>query len=414
MLDIKLKSNKSIAILGASGSIGTQALNICSLYGYKVHSLACHRNVEVLLPAIIKFHPKYVYVEDENYLKFLLLRFETDNFRKEYFASESKFWFREALPELFFEKKYLRKILYDDELDVVLAAISGFAGMQSCIWALESSKTLALANKEAMVTAAFILKDLAQINNTPIIPVDSEHAAIFQCLHAADQKFLKKIYLTASGGPFRTASYSDMEKAGIEDALAHPTWKMGAKISIDSATMVNKGLELIEAYHLFSVAQENIEIIVHPQSVIHSMIEWNDGSILAELGNSDMRRPILQALEYPQKTESLFETFNPFGPDNLGRKLEFFPLDNKKFAAVDLARFSLEKERLLPIIYNAVNEEAVRYFLQGRCKFTDIVKRIEAALDDRKLYYLPEAENLQDILVIDNESRLWFHNKFDS
>ncbi|MCC6483047.1 MAG: 1-deoxy-D-xylulose-5-phosphate reductoisomerase [Sphingomonadaceae bacterium] len=284
------------------------------------------------------------------------------------------------------------------DTDWTMAAIVGCAGLAPTLAALEGGKTVALANKESLVSAGGLMMEAARASGATLLPVDSEHNAIFQCLAGGDLDQVRRIILTASGGPFRTMAYTDMASVTPEQALKHPNWSMGAKISIDSATMMNKGLELIEAAHLFPIGLNNIEIIVHPQSVIHSLVEYRDRSTLAQLGSPDMRIPIAHALAWPQRMEG------PSAPLDLASigHLDFELPDEMRFPALRLARQAGEGGGALPAVLNAANEMAVAAFLKGQIGFLGIAEVVERALSG---YSGGEPRTIKDVLEIDREAR---------
>ena len=282
--------------------------------------------------------------------------------------------------------------------DVVLNAVTGIAGLKPTIAALRAGRDVALANKETLVAGGKRVMDLAAENGVRIIPVDSEHSAIFQCLQAkGDYGRIKKLILTASGGPFFGKSAKELEHVRPEDALAHPTWNMGKKVTIDSATMVNKGLEIIEAAHLFGVSQNNIDVVVHRESIVHSLVEFADNSVLAQLGVPDMRTPIQYALTNPERCESTVQELD------LAKicTLHFYKQDDEAFPATDLARYALSLGKTAPAAFNAADEIAVEAFLSGRIKFTDIPKIIEKTVD----MPLPGGDSFEEVLLTDAEAR---------
>ena len=279
-----------------------------------------------------------------------------------------------------------------------MAAIVGCAGLEPVMASVEAGRTVALANKEALVTAGSLMTEAARKAGTTILPVDSEHNAIFQCLAGSRLADVARLKLTASGGPFRALSIADMARATPEQAVAHPNWSMGAKISVDSATMMNKGLELIEAYHLFGLGSERIEIVVHPQSVVHSFVEFIDGSVIAQLGSPDMRIPIAFALAWPERMATPAERLDL----PRIRSLDFEPPDETRFPALRLAREALAAGGAAPIVLNAANEVAVAAFLERKIGFGDIAATVErglAALD------LPSPETIGEVIDIDREVR---------
>jgi 1-deoxy-D-xylulose-5-phosphate reductoisomerase len=284
------------------------------------------------------------------------------------------------------------------DADLVMAAIVGCAGLQSTMAAVEAGKMVALANKEALVTAGELMTEAALKNGATLLPVDSEHNAIFQSLAGSRIDQVSRIILTASGGPFRTATIEQMQGATPAQAVAHPNWTMGAKISVDSATLMNKGLELIEAHYLFGLASERIEILIHPQSVIHSLVEYVDGSVLAQLGSPDMRIPIAYALAWPERMPTPAQRLNLA---DIAR-LDFGEPDLERFPALRLAREALEAGGSAPAVLNAANEVAVATFLDGRIQFPDISRLVESALEENDR---PGPQSIEDVFEIDREVR---------
>ena len=370
---------KSITILGSTGSIGTQALDVCRNLGYSVAALAAGKNIELLEKQAREFKPKFVAVADENSARLLSMALgDTD------------------ISVLAGETGVLAAAT--TACDVVLNAVTGIAGLKPTIAALRAGRDVALANKETLVAGGKRVMDLAAENGVRIIPVDSEHSAIFQCLQAkGDYGRIKKLILTASGGPFFGKSAKELEHVRPEDALAHPTWNMGKKVTIDSATMVNKGLEIIEAAHLFGVSQNNIDVVVHRESIVHSLVEFADNSVLAQLGVPDMRTPIQYALTNPERCESTVQELD------LAKicTLHFYKQDDEAFPATDLARYALSLGKTAPAAFNAADEIAVEAFLSGRIKFTDIPKIIEKTVD----MPLPGGDSFEEVLLTDAEAR---------
>lgn len=351
---------KKVAILGATGSVGTSTLDL--IYRapdrYEVTALTAASNVEALAEAARRTRARRAVIADESKLE--ALRAALAGSDTEAAAGEA------ALCEA-----------ASGDADWVMAAIVGCAGLRPVMAAVEAGKAVALANKEALVTAGALMTDAARRHGATILPVDSEHNAIFQCLDDGGCKHVARLVLTASGGPFRTWTLEAMDRASPAQAVAHPNWSMGAKISVDSASMMNKGLELIEAHHLFGLPSERIDILVHPQSVIHSMVEYIDGSVLAQLGSPDMRIPIAHALAFPERTETGAERLD------LARiaTLSFERPDPVRFPALRIARASLEAGGNATITLNAANEIAVAAFLADRIAFGDITRLVEMALD---------------------------------
>jgi 1-deoxy-D-xylulose-5-phosphate reductoisomerase len=374
-------TRRTISILGATGSIGTSTLDLVerSPERFEVIALSAARNVAALADAARRTKAKLAVIDDGTLLGELEQRLEGTGCR----AACG----REALSEA-----------AAGEAEWVMAAIVGCAGLEPVMAAVEAGRTIALANKEALVTAGPLMIDAARRSGSTILPVDSEHNAIFQCLAGSRLEDVARIVLTASGGPFRTCTLAEMAEMTPAQAVAHPNWSMGAKISVDSATMMNKGLELIEAYHLFGLPSERIDIIVHPQSVIHSMVEFVDGSTLAQLGSPDMRIPIAHTLAHPERIAT------PAAPLDLAQvgKLEFEAIDPVRFPALRVARQALESGGGEAIVLNAANEVAVAAFLAGRIGFLDIVPFIERAIDR---VAAPAARSIAEVLDIDRAAR---------
>ncbi len=340
---------KQIAILGSTGSIGTQALQVIEAHAdlYEVYALTANNRVELLAEQAHRFHPAAIVIANEaRYDE--LKRLMTD------------------LPDV---KVYAGAQALDDiveatPIDIVLTAMVGFAGLSPTIHAIRARKTIALANKETLVVAGELILQLAEQYHTPILPVDSEHSAIFQSLVGEDDNPIEKILLTASGGPFRLKSMDDLQLVTKADALRHPTWDMGAKITIDSATMMNKGFEVIEAKWLFGVNASQIQVLVHPQSIVHSAVQFRDGAVKAQLGVPDMRLPIQYAFSFPQRLELSGDRLDFFA-----QPLEFFEPDLQKFRCLALAFEAIERGGNMPCIVNAANEIVNRGFLEDCCSF---------------------------------------------
>jgi len=352
-------SRRRVSILGATGSVGTSTLDLIERHPdrFEVVALTAARNVAALAEAARRTHARLAVIDDPALLSELERRLEGS----ECHAASG----RDALIEA-----------AAGEAEWVMAAIVGGAGLEPVMAAIEAGRTVALANKESLVTAGELMISAARQSGATILPVDSEHNAIFQCLADNRSCDVARLVLTASGGPFRERSREQMAEMTPAQAVAHPNWSMGAKISVDSATMMNKGLELIEAHHLFSLPSERIDILVHPQSVVHSMVEYVDGSVLAQLGSPDMRIPIAYALAFPERMETPAEKLD------LARigALSFEVPDLERFPALKVARDALEAGGAAPIVLNAANEEAVAEFLGGRIGFLDIVRTVEEAL----------------------------------
>ncbi|MCK4864930.1 MAG: 1-deoxy-D-xylulose-5-phosphate reductoisomerase [Gammaproteobacteria bacterium] len=380
---------KGLCILGATGSIGVNTLDVASRHPdkYKIVALSANSQVERLVELCIKYQPEYAVIADENLLEDLEKQLNNIN-------SSVK-----ALSGI----EGLETIASLPQVDYVMAAIVGAAGLKPTLAAARSGKRILLANKEALVMSGQIFMDEVKKNNAELLPIDSEHNAIFQCLPEHYDKGLAesgitKILLTGSGGPFRTKAISELSDITPNQACAHPNWSMGRKISVDSATMMNKGLEIIEACWLFNTNPDNIQVVIHPQSVIHSMVQYSDGSVLAQLGQPDMRTPIAHALSWPERIESGVEKLDLFAI----AKLEFEKPDYERFPCLRLAEESIRKGGTAPAILNAANEVAVASFLDNKLKFLDIAYIVEQTLKN-----LPSraAYSLNEILEDDLSAR---------
>ncbi len=341
---------RQIAILGSTGSIGTQALQVIKEHEdlYEVYCLTANNKVELLAQQAHQFKPAAIVIANE-------ARYEE---LKQLMAD---------LPDVkvYAGQKALDEIVEAGPIDMVLTAMVGFAGLSPTIHAIKARKAIALANKETLVVAGELIQDLATQYHTPILPVDSEHSAIFQSLVGEDHNPIEKILLTASGGPFRNMSMEQIAKVTKDDALRHPTWDMGAKITIDSASMMNKGFEVIEAKWLFGVKASQIQVLVHPQSIVHSAVQFQDGAVKAQLGVPDMRLPIQYAFSYPKRLTLSGERLNLFAT----QKLEFFEPDLQKFRCLALAFEAIQRGGNMPCIVNAANEIVNRGFLEDKCSF---------------------------------------------
>lgn len=373
---------KRLAILGSTGSIGTQTLEIISKYPdrFSVEVLTANNNVDLLIKQAIKFLPDTVVLaNDKHYLK---LSKELAHLPiKVYSGSEA-----------------VEQVVRSSEIDIVLTAMVGYSGLRPTIEAIKAGKVIALANKETLVVAGEIISKLVHKYHAKIIPVDSEHSAILQCLVGESANEVEKITLTASGGPFRNLSLEELKLVSPDRALAHPNWDMGNKITIDSASMMNKGLEVIEAKWLFDLKPEQIEVIVHPQSIIHSFVHFTDGSVKAQLGLPDMRLPIVYALEYPDRLKTDLPRFDLKDYNSL----TFEQVDLKKFRNLALAFQALDKGGTAPCVMNAANEIAVDSFLNQLIGFTEMTGVIEEVMQNIEMVRNPDLETLQEI---DNRAR---------
>lgn len=351
---------KQIAILGSTGSIGTQALEVIEEHSdlYEVYCLTANNRVKELAAQARKFNPAAVVIANEEHYEEL----------KEMLAD---------CPDIkvYAGKEALDEIVTADPIDMVLTAMVGFAGLSPTIHAIKAHKKICLANKETLVVAGELICRLAAENHSPILPVDSEHSAIFQSIVGEGDNKIEKVLLTASGGPFRTFSMEQLEKVTKADALKHPTWDMGAKITIDSATMMNKGFEVIEAKWLFGVEADKIQVLVHPQSIVHSAVQFADGAVKAQLGVPDMRLPIQYAFSFPERLHLGGERLDLFK-----HPLEFFEPDMEKFRCLQLAYEAIKRGGNMPCIVNAANEIVNRAFLEDRCSFLDMPRIIEQTM----------------------------------
>lgn len=351
---------KQIAILGSTGSIGTQALQVIEEHSdlYEAYCLTANNHVEMLAEQARRFKPAAVVIANE----------ERYDELKSLLADEPDV-------KVYAGAKAIDEIVEAGPIDMVLTAMVGFAGLSPTIHAIKARKTICLANKETLVVAGELIRDLAAHYRTPILPVDSEHSAIFQCLAGEGDNRIEKILLTASGGPFRNFTMDKLKTVTKDDALRHPTWDMGAKITIDSATMMNKGFEVIEAKWLFGVEASQIEVLVHPQSIVHSAVQFCDGAVKAQLGVPDMRLPIQYAFSYPSRLHLSGERL-----DLLSHPLEFYKPDLEKFRCLALAFEAIERGGNMPCIVNAANEIANRGFLEGKCGFVEMSEIIEKTM----------------------------------
>lgn len=371
---------KNISILGSTGSIGTQTLDIARRNeDINIVALAVLKNISLLEEQIREFHPALVCVWDEKR------------------ANELKISISDTDTRVVSGMDGLIECATIADANIVVTAVVGMIGIRPTIEAIKAHKDIALANKETLVTAGHIIISLAEEYNVKILPVDSEHSAIFQCLNGENSREIERILLTASGGPFRGKTREEMKNVKVEDALKHPNWSMGRKITIDSATMVNKGLEVMEAKWLFGVTYEQVEVVVQPQSLIHSMVEFRDGAVMAQLGTPDMRLPIQYALYYPQrrKLESDRVDFKAI------RNIEFYEPDMENFRGLRLAYEAGKTGNSMPTVYNAANERAVAKFLDGKIGFLDITDIIEEAMNRHKIIENP---NINEILTIEADT----------
>lgn len=370
---------KSIVILGSTGSIGTQSLEVARRGGYTVTALVAGSNLELIERQAREFKPRLVALQSESAARQLKIKL-ADTPVKVVSGQEGVCAAAEC------------------EADIVLNSIVGIAGLKPTLAAIEAGRTIALANKETLVTGGELVIKAAKNKNVKIIPVDSEHSAIFQCLQGVPEGSLEKIILTASGGPFYKKTAAELKNVTVGQALAHPNWSMGAKITIDSATLMNKGLEVIEAVHLFGLTADKIEVLVHRQSIVHSCVELSDGAVIAQMGTPDMRLPIQYALTFPERAPYAFERLNLA---DIG-SLTFERPDTETFRCLNLCIKAITKGGLLPAAVNGANEAAVKLFLEGKISFLQIADLVEAALikaENKKDY------TIEDIFETDNKAR---------
>jgi 1-deoxy-D-xylulose-5-phosphate reductoisomerase len=375
---------KKIAILGSTGSIGTQALEVIEEHAdkFEVEVLTSNNNADLLIEQALKFKPNTVVIANEAHYK----------------KVEEALWENDI--KVFSGTDSLAQIVEMESINIVLTALVGYAGLKPTINAINAKKTIALANKETLVVAGELITKLARENGVHIYPVDSEHSAIFQCLTGELLNPIEKIYLTASGGPFRGKKREDLLNITKEQALKHPNWEMGAKITIDSATLMNKGLEVIEAKWLFNLKPEQIDVIVHPQSIVHSIVQFEDGSMKAQMGLPDMKHPIQYALSYPYRLTSKSPRFNFMDYPNL----TFEQPDKETFKNLALAYEAMDKGGNLACILNAANEVAVEAFLNDKIKFLDI-----ADINQKCMEAIPFIKNpsYEDYVKTNDETRVF-------
>ena len=387
---------QQVTILGSTGTIGLQTLDVIARHAneYNVYALAANSNIDALLKQCLQFQPEIAVLLDEKAAADLRSKLKLHNSKTQVLSGMMG----------------LEQVSNDAQVDIVMAAIVGAAGLKPAMAAARAGKRILLANKETLVMAGSLFMQAVKDGGATLLPIDSEHNAIFQVMPPAGANYLacgdidkigvKKIILTASGGPFRTYSQDQLENVTPELALKHPNWVMGAKITIDSATLMNKGLEVIEAHWLFNAKPSQIEVVVHPQSIIHSMVEYVDGSILAQLGNPDMRTPIAYALGYPNRIESGVASLNLLEI----AKLEFEAPDVKRFPCLQLAYDALKAGGTAPAILNAANEVAVAAFLNNQIHFLDIPVLIEKALNSIEI---APVSSLEQLIAVDETARIF-------
>ena len=386
-----MQEKKGIAILGSTGSIGTQALEVLAAYPdyFDLQVLTAGKNADLLIEQALKFQPNAVVITDESQYQKV----------KDALLAEDI--------HVYAGQEALCQVVESNEVHTVLTALVGYAGLKPTIHAIEAGKTIALANKETLVVAGELITRLAREKGVNIYPVDSEHSAIFQCLVGEFHNPIEKIYLTASGGPFRGFTLEQLQKVTLEQALKHPNWSMGAKITIDSASLMNKGLEVIEAKWLFGLKTEQIDVVVHPQSIVHSLVQFEDGSIKAQLGLPDMRIPIQFALSYPDRLKSNFERFNFANYP----QLTFEQPDLKTFRNLQLAFDALAAGGNAPCVLNAANEIAVAAFLNKQVGFLEMSDLIEETLTRSEFIARPQ---LEDYIETDRKAREFTENLLKS
>ena len=377
---------KKILILGSTGSIGTNALELIrnNREHYQVIGISGNKNIELLKKQIEEFKPTFIYVGTEQ---------DALNLKKEY----------SFLKEVYFGENGLAELSKNSDYDIILTAVSGAIGIDATVEAIKREKRIALANKETMVSAGiYINKLLKEYPKAEIVPVDSEHSALFQSLQGFKKENVKKLIITASGGTFRGKDLAYLENVTVEQALKHPNWSMGKKITIDSSTLVNKGLEVIEAHELFNIDYDDIKVVIHPQSIIHSMVEYVDGSIIAQMGVANMKTPILYAFTYPEKEFNSSINFLDLIKNN---NLTFEEADRKVFKGIDLAYRAGRTGGTMPTVFNASNEVAVELFMKKKIKFLDIYRIIEESMNSHQVVTLNIDNALNIIKEVDRETR---------
>ena len=386
-----MKDKKGIAILGSTGSIGTQALEVLAAYPdyFDLQVLTAGKNADLLIEQALKFQPNAVVITDES----------------QYQKVKDALWSEDI--HVYAGQEALCQVVESNEVHTVLTALVGYAGLKPTIHAIEAGKTIALANKETLVVAGELITRLAREKGVNIYPVDSEHSAIFQCLVGEFHNPIEKIYLTASGGPFRGFTLEQLQKVTLEQALKHPNWSMGAKITIDSASLMNKGLEVIEAKWLFGLQPEQIDVIVHPQSIVHSLVQFEDGSMKAQMGLPDMKLPIQFALTYPARFKTDFPRFNFMDYP----QLTFEQPDRKVFKNLDLAYQAMAAQGTAACALNAANEEAVAAFLDRKISFLEI-----GQLNEYSMQNMPNILNplYEDYVATDAKARAFVQQQLQS
>lgn len=378
---------KTVSILGSTGSIGTQSLTVCQKQGYPVYALTAHSNWKLLEQQIRQYHPRYAALTDPQA------------------AKELKDRVHDTGTEVLSGMEGVLQIAADPQQDTVLNAMMGVAGLLPTVTAIEAGNNVALANKETLVAGGKLVMGLAKRKGIRLTPIDSEHSAIFQCLQGNEAKSVKRLIITASGGPFYGKTREELRGIKKEQALKHPNWSMGAKITIDSSTLMNKGLEFIEAMWLFAMPPEKIDIVVHPQSIIHSMVEYVDGSVMAQMGAPDMMIPIQYALTWPHRYESPARTLDLLscGP------LTFSQPDTGTFTCLASCIEAAKRGGLYPCVVNGANEEAVSLFLQDKIGYLDLFDAVEAALDH---FDLGDYTSVEEVLEADRMARAFVRERY--
>ncbi|NBX39129.1 MAG: 1-deoxy-D-xylulose-5-phosphate reductoisomerase [Flavobacteriia bacterium] len=377
-----MKKQRGVAILGSTGSIGTQALEVLETYPelFDLQVITAGKNADLLMEQALKFKPNMVVIGDET----------------QYIKVKKALWNENI--HVYCGADALCQVVQSTEVDVVLTALVGYSGLKPTIAAIEAGKDIALANKETLVVAGRLINELIKKHRVNLYPVDSEHSAIFQCLPGEHLNAIEKIYLTASGGPFRGFSTAQLQQVTKAQALKHPNWSMGAKITIDSATMMNKGLEVIEAKWLFDLTADQIDVVVHPQSIVHSLVQFEDGSMKAQMGLPDMKLPIQYALTYPYRLKTKFPRFDFLDHP----QLTFEKPDREAFKNLDLAYRAMEMDGNIPCALNAANEIAVQAFLEDRIHFLEIAKINEWVMEKTSVISKP---TLEAYVTTDAEAR---------
>ncbi len=376
------KSCDSIIILGSTGSVGEQAIDVARFENKRVSAISAHSNVKRVEEQAREFSVDYCAMADERAAADLKVRLADTNIR------------------IFSGEEGICEMISQSNANVAVNSIIGKAGLKPTLAVIDSKKRLALANKESLVVAGDIVMSAAKKNNVDIIPVDSEHCAIFQCMKAGKHSEIKKILLTASGGPFYGKSVDELTAITVEEALAHPTWKMGPKITIDSATLMNKGFEVIEAVHLFDVSPNNVEVVIHRESIIHSMVEYIDNSVIAQMSVPDMRFCVQYAINYPNKNNAIIDELDLFRVS----ALNFAKPDYKTFSLLTCAVDSIKKGGAVPAVLNAANEVAVDAFLNHRLSFVGIIDTVRQVVEE--LSFCKNAKSLEEIFECDAQARI--------